>query len=279
MSAGRLRAGATFWLLEAPDSLVQQSRREPDGAGLGWFDERGAPELYKRPIAAYEDREFARDARTVSSRTFIAHVRFASGSALTMQNTHPFEQQGRLFAHNGVIEDLPALEQRIGEGMRGVAGETDSERYFALITKEIAEHGGDVGQGLSAAARWIAQELPVFAINCVLALPDGLWALRYPETHELYVLERGLGSELRHESSYGSRVRSDHGRAHPLVVIASERMDDDPGWRLLDSGELLHVDADLGVQSEQVIDAPPPQLLTLQDLSAQAQASQAARQA
>jgi len=274
MSAGRPRARATFWLLQAPDSLVEQSKREPDGAGLGWFDERGSPQLYKRPIAAYEDASFAREAQTVDSRTFVAHVRFASGSALTLENTHPFEQEGRLFAHNGVIEQLPELEARVGEGMRLVKGQSDSERYFALITREIGAHGGDVSAGLSAAARWIAEQLPVFAINCVLTTPDGMWALRYPETHELYLLERDDGATLRHDSSYGSRVHSEHGQDHRLVVVASERMDEDPDWRLLSSGELVHVDPDLHVRSERILDAPPAHLLTLEELGAQARASQ-----
>ena len=42
MSAGSEPARATFWLLDAPDSLVQQSHREPDGTGIGWFDAGGA---------------------------------------------------------------------------------------------------------------------------------------------------------------------------------------------------------------------------------------------
>ena len=49
MSGGRERVHATFWLLEAPDSLSQQSRREPDGTGLGFYDAGGAP---GRPQAA-----------------------------------------------------------------------------------------------------------------------------------------------------------------------------------------------------------------------------------
>lgn len=35
MSGGDRRMRATFWLLEAPDSLARQSRREPDGTGVG----------------------------------------------------------------------------------------------------------------------------------------------------------------------------------------------------------------------------------------------------
>jgi predicted glutamine amidotransferase len=32
---------ATFWLLDAPDSLRAQSHRAPDGAGIGTFDPEG----------------------------------------------------------------------------------------------------------------------------------------------------------------------------------------------------------------------------------------------
>ena len=274
MSAGGARARATFWLLDAPDSLVAQSHRDPDGTGLGWFDQDEMPRVDKQPIAAYEDKEFAHRARTASSRTFVAHVRIASSGGLTLENTHPFEQQGRLFAHNGVVEDLPALEAELGDARKLVLGETDSERYFALVTREIARAGGDVTAGITAAARWIAGNLPLFAINCVLSAPDGLWALRYPDKHELYVLERNPGTTLRHDSSLGSRVESDHGLEHRLVVIASERMDDDPDWRLLESGELLHVDGELGVSSERILARPPKRQLSLEDLSRQARESQ-----
>ena len=117
MSAAPRRVRATFWLLDAADSLAVQSRREPDGVGLGVFDPDGTPEVHKRPVAAYEDAEFAREARQVASTTFIAHIRFASTGGLLPRNTHPFEQDGRLFAHNGVIEDLPRLEREVGPAM------------------------------------------------------------------------------------------------------------------------------------------------------------------
>jgi predicted glutamine amidotransferase len=275
MSAGRTPVRATFWLLDAPDSLAVQSRREPDGTGIGWFDEDGKPQLRKQPIAAYSDADFAREAREISSRTFIAHIRFASTGSLQLRNTHPFEQDGRLFAHNGVIEELPALEDHLGEDLRLVKGDTDSERLFALITREIAARDGDIGEGIRAACVWVAANLPVFAINFVLATEDGVWALRYPATHPLYVLEREPGAPLDHASSLGSRVRSDVGAERPLVVIASERMDADPGWRLLSSGELLHVADTLEVRSWRILERPPARALTLGDLAAPAQASQA----
>jgi predicted glutamine amidotransferase len=277
MSGGPHRVAATFWLIEAPDSLAEQSRREPDGTGLGTFDEHGRPVVSKQPIAAYQDPEFAREAREVRSHTFIAHVRYASTGAVSPQNTHPFEQDGRLFAHNGVIGDLPKLEAELGDAMSRVQGETDSERFFALITTKIAD---DVGQGIVDAARWVAENLPVFALNLILITASELWALRYPDTHELHVLERGAGggSGARHleaASARGTvRVRSGELARLPAVIVASEPMDEDSGWRALEPGELLHVDPQLGVTVKRVLDRPPAHPLTLGDLEPRAAASQ-----
>jgi predicted glutamine amidotransferase len=280
MSGGPQRVAATFWLLEAPDSLSQQSHREPDGTGLGSFDEHGRPEVWKQPLAAYEDQKFAREAREVHSHTFVAHIRFASTGAIELKNTHPFEQRGRLFAHNGVIGDLPSLEHELGDAMSLVQGDTDSERYFALITRAI-ERTGDVSQGIAEAAGWIAEHLPVFALNCVLVTPTELWALRYPDTHELFVLERDAGGPSGEEHlDHSSPRRTIHVHSADLaqarsVVIASERMDEDPKWRALRPGELLHVDPELKVTTATPLEQAPAHPLTLADLDPRAAASQA----
>jgi glutamine amidotransferase len=279
MSGGLRRVRATFWLLEAPDSLAQQSRREPDGTGVGCFDEHGKPLVFKQPLAAYEDQEFAQEARELCSRTFVAHIRYASTGAIAPQNTHPFEQRDRLFAHNGVIQDLPVLERELGDQMSLVHGDTDSERYFALITREI-ERAGDIGEGIVSAVQWIAQNLPVFAMNFVLITASDVWALRYPDVHELSVLERAAGGpagdrHLEHASARGMRVRSGELAHEPCVVVASERMDEDQGWRLLEPGELLHIDGELNVTSTTPLHRPPVHQLTLGDLTGKAASSQA----
>lgn len=282
MSGEPRRVTATFWLLQAPDSLAQQSHREPDGTGLGIFDEHEHPVVYKQALAAYEDRKFATEAKEVRSRTFVAHIRYASTGAVNPRNTHPFEQADRLFAHNGVIGDLQALEREVGDGMSLVAGDTDSERFFALITGAI-ERTGDIRTGIEQAAGWVADHLPVFALNFVLIDAHELWAFRYPDTHELYVLERDAGGasgdrHLEHSSSWHTvRVHSADLAQAPAVVVASERMDDDPAWRALQSGELLHVDADLNAAATRLLDRPPAHQLTLADLDPKAAASQAAQ--
>src|ERR1700729_3025204 len=108
MSGGSNEVQATFWLLNAPTSLVALSETQPDGVGLGTFQADGTPWLYRKPVAANRSQTFIADAHEVSSRTFLAHIRHATAGEPTIENTHPFEQHGRLFAHNGVVGDLPA---------------------------------------------------------------------------------------------------------------------------------------------------------------------------
>ncbi|MET3811401.1 putative glutamine amidotransferase [Arthrobacter sp. UYEF3] len=47
LHAGRRRVRATFWLLDAPDSLSDQSAREPDGTGIGTYDAEGRARVAK----------------------------------------------------------------------------------------------------------------------------------------------------------------------------------------------------------------------------------------
>ena len=243
LHAGAAAVSATFWLLDAPGSLAMQSHQNPDGAGIGVFDTNKVARVDKQPIAAWDDCEFAAAARELTGTTFVAHVRHASTGAHTTANTHPFEQDGRLFAHNGVVQGLDVLDARLAEVGSSdlVRGETDSERVFALITGEIGRHSGDVAAGLRAAVGWVIDSVPVYSLNL--------------RTDRIHARSVGLAEQ-------------------PSVVVASEPMDDDAQWRLLESGELVHVDADLTIGRTIPFPDPPRHPLNLSDLGAIAARSQ-----
>jgi predicted glutamine amidotransferase len=267
---------ATFWLLEAPDNLVEQSRRNPDGTGLGVFEADGIAVVSKQPMAAWQDIEFATEAHKLTGTAFIAHVRYSSSAALEIRNTHPFLQDGRLFAHNGVVTGLDKVDARLRDlGVGGlVRGETDSERIFALITGCVRRRDGDVGAGLVDAVGWLAENVPIFAVNLLLSTATDMWALRYPETHELYLLDRREvgGRRLRMRSARIS-AHSDELTSDASVLFASEPMDDED-WQLLAPGELVHVDADLRIDRRIAFTGPPKHQLRHEDLTAQAAESQ-----
>ena len=285
LTAGTEPVHATFWLLDAPDSLEVQSRRNVDGSGIGFFGPTGAPVLDKQPEAAFRDEDFIREAKHAESAVFVAHVRWATAGGRTLQNTHPFTMQGRIMAHNGGFGEAGRVEKQLGRYRELVLGDTDSERYFALITQQIDVHGGDVGAGIAAAARWIGAHLPVSSLNTVVAAPGELWALRYPGQHALHIIERPAGMSAPATTAAGAaddgaaagatsgpglHVRSSTSSVHapalqalPSVVIASEKLDGEHGWRMLASGELVHVRPDLSVESAVVIPGPPAHLVPL----------------
>ena len=266
LTASPQRVHASFWLLEAAGSLLEQSLRNPDGTGLGYFAPVVGAVVDKEPLPAYEDPALARGAKHVSSVTFVSHLRYATTGERTTENTHPFAIDGMIFAHNGTLQDLNALEAHIGRDMRFVGGDTDSERYFALVAKEIRARGS-IGSGISAAVGWIVENIPLSSINFVLATADELWAFRYPETNRLFVLERraggGRGRRDLHHVSGTVRVHVPDLSRHPSVVVASEPLDDSVGWRALESGELMRVGPDLSVRSNIVVDRPPAQPIPL----------------
>jgi len=263
LSAGDRRVGAAFWLLDAPDSLEEQSRRNPDGCGVAGFDAAGEVELHKSPVAAWDDPEFGNAARRLTSSTFVAHVRHASTGGRSYENTHPFTEGNVVFAHNGALGGLDVVDEHLGQYQRVVHGETDSERMFALIVKETAAHGGDLSTGISVASGWLAEHVPVLSLNLIVVTPTDLWALRYPATNELYLLDRNPGGQhgdqhlLGVGQHGGIRVLSSDLRARAAVVIASERIDENPAWALLAPGELVHVNHELKIERNLAFDRPP----------------------
>ena len=293
MTGGTREVQATFWLLDAPSSLLLQSENQPDGVGLGTFKADGTSTVYRKPVAANRSQTFIADAHEVKSRTFLAHIRHATTGEQTLENTHPFEQYGRLFAHNGVVGGLDALRAKLGSHSELVHGSTDSELYFTLITRRIEEHGGDVAAGIGAAAREVAAEVPLYSLNMLLTTPTDLWALRYPDTNELWILERSLGIDpgivadrtasgvMRIDPGVGFEERSNMMRVQsrelsilPATVIASQPMDANPQWRLLESGELIHVDPQLRVTSTIAVPDPPAKLIDLSTMSTRAAIAQ-----
>jgi glutamine amidotransferase len=265
LTAGTVPVQATFWLLDAPDSVEQQSRRNPDGSGIGFFAPDGSPVLDKQPEPAFSDEEFIREARRAESATFVAHVRYATAGGRTVHNTHPFALRGRIMAHNGGFGELPRLDRQLGSYLSLVGGDTDSERFFALITQQADAQGGDLGAGITAAVRWIAARLPLSSLNTVIATPDELWALRYPDQHALHILERPAaaspGPDGLHARSATSSIHAPGLDAAASVVIASEELDGESGWRMLAPGELVRVRPDLSTECAVAITDPPARLV------------------
>src|SRR5215204_2663351 len=195
---------AQFWLLGAPDSMLDQSHRNPDGTGLAHYVGR-EPMLEKHPIAAHEDREFAAEARQVHSHLVFAHIGTIDG-----------------------LEDLPA-------SLGFFLGDTDSERYFALLHHHVGE-APDVLTGIQKTLHWIEEHCTYTSLNFLLADGDSLYALRLPGTEDLFVRRLEAGEDLQGLSSYGTRTEGRN--LTEAILFASERIDSASSWQELAPGTL-----------------------------------------
>lgn len=151
-----------------------------------------------------------------------------------------------------------------------------AERVFALISASIEARSGDVEAGLLDAVGWLAENVPIYSVNLLLSTATDLWALRYPEPDQLYLLDRREATPAKRFDLRTPRIhaRSDELDQHPCVVFASEAMDGDPRWKLLDSGVLVHVDEQLLISEREAFPDAPKHQLTVADLSPKASASQ-----
>lgn len=267
VNAGTHEIHVDYWLSDAPDSILVESHRNPDGTGVGWFGADDTPHVAKQPRSAFSDRDFRREATSVDARTLITHIRAATAGQDTVDNTHPFLINGRVIAHNGGFGDLPAVEAQLGDYLDQVHGQTDSERYAALIAKFTADNGGDVSAGITAAAGWLADNVPLYSLNCLVAAPGHLWALRYPDQRALHIARRRVdpatGAVVAASSLATHKITAD--RPVEVVVVASERIDEAADWRMLEPGELIHIGPDLSFTSTLAVDRPPAHLHLLDE--------------
>jgi predicted glutamine amidotransferase len=275
LHAGSHDVDAEFWLLEAPTSLAAQSEVNADGFGIAALSAEAALLLIRNPVQAAGDRIYRGVARHAEACQFLVHLRYADTGGVSLPNTHPFLQDGRVFAHNGVVGDLERLERRLGEHLAMVSGETDSERVFALITLCIREAGGDVRAGVTAAVRELAEDYELYSINFLLGEVGHLWAFRYPEHNPLLVLEHAGGDNraLIERDLHGTlSMRADPRGDQEMVVIASEAMDADPGWQDVGVGELIHIGPDLELDRQTILTEPPRHPMVLSGRAEQSQA-------
>jgi predicted glutamine amidotransferase len=140
------------------------------------------------------------------------------------------------------LEELP-------ESLGLFLGETDSERYFALLHHHIGK-AQDTITGIRKAIDWIEENCTYSSLNFLLADGESHYALRFPEQERLFVRRLEPEEELRGLSSYGTRTE---GRVpQGAVLFASERVDTALSWRELEAGTLAVARRDLRVDLHQV---------------------------
>ncbi len=240
-----------FSLFEGNHTLHEMSNRNPDGWGLGWYEEGGQAHVFKEPLSASQSQSFRSTAHQIS-RVFVAHVRRGTQGNNVLENTHPFLHGVYLFAHNGTVNEHEALRAKLStEHRNALAGKTDSEVLFHWILQSIEGADGQVLAGVKTAVEHIHD---YSALNFLLSDGHKLYAYRdakeSPSYYSLFYLER-----TRHEGTYQSLVRQTSVKAlleskalksEEAVLVCSERLTQEH-WREVPNGYLLEVNEALQV--------------------------------
>lgn len=171
----------------------------------------------------------------------LAYIRRWTNSP-ALANCHPFtrEMGGRewAFAHNGRLDGIkegtvlrPTTYQPIGS--------TDSEYAFCIMLSVMSAHREDPPASHREAVRQISTEMAKHgALNYVLLTERCLYAFTSGE-YGLHLWERTAAEApvtLRDEDW---EMRLEPAEPSDLVVVATNRMAKEPGWRALRPGELL----------------------------------------
>lgn len=220
-------------------ALAEQSKEHKDGWGVVRLD-AGAPQADRGLEPAGESARFFELGQSLESRALFAHIRLASVGPVTLKNNHPFLKDGWAFMHNGTVKNFArhqaALEGALPERLKaGLAGETESERCFALFLSLLESNE------LEAAMRALAR-----AVRTVVARCDA---------------DAEVPASLNFLASDGKRLLATrHGRslwlhtAPGVRVIASEKLWPEGEWAELADGDLVAIDADLTVRRHRIED-------------------------
>lgn len=225
-------------LLIKPDSsLVSQSlaAREAktvvngDGCGVGWYDSRPDPGLYRGTLPAWSDANLASLCRQVRAPMFLAHVRSATSGEVSMANCHPFAAGRHLFMHNGQIGGYDGIRRSV-EAMipddlyARRRGNGDSEAIFLAVLGHglAADPVAAVARTLGTCRRVMHANAIKQALRFTAIIADGetLFAIRW-------------SSDDHPPSLYWRRMDSG-------VAIASEPFGD-PGdvWQPVPPGSVM----------------------------------------
>jgi len=248
-------------LKEAPRSLACLSREHRDGWGIAAHGGPGSIpppsahsphdsvwRVHKGTAPAGECSRYLELASRSMGTVLIAHVRQKTVGPTSLENTHPFVQNGWAFAHNGTLVDHTALRAGTSpERLAQIRGDTDSEALFAFLLTRLDEAGltrvGRCPMARETATRTIAKASAELRANKAGAfnflLSDGESCFAHRFGRALFLLERlpNDASSRARESGRTSTPR------HHAVLVASEQLTEEP-WVEVPEGTLLRIDRD-----------------------------------
>ncbi len=266
-------------ITEPVHSIIHQSyhskeREEPlngDGFGVGWYapEETDRPVVFKDVTPAWNNQNLANLAPVVRSPCIVAHIRAATpGLPVSQLNCHPFSWGKFAFAHNGEVGGFRAIRRQIQselseEAFNLLRGSTDSEHLFALFANNFGHYSGS--STLDAMASALGDAITTVEalkneqgidtasmLNVVLTDGESAVVTRYASSgqqkpHSLY-LHQGSAYECV-DGVCHMRDRSESGNT---VLVASEPLSHDDGWKRVDANCMLLIDKEFVIEQRPI---------------------------
>ena len=256
-------------------SIHSQEQEEPlngDGFGLAWYVPKitDNPALFKDVTPAWNNLNLLNLARVTTSSCILAHVRAATpGLPVIRLNCHPFSWNKLAFMHNGRLGGFQRYRRTLlgllsDEAFQMISGSTDSEHLFALFTDHYRRKEGQhqrtsaMAEALDDTIAQVEQLRMDAGVNepslLNLVVSDGRRAVasRYiswePEkANSLYYC---TGTQyVCSQETCRMVTESEENRA---IIIASERLGDEPGWFQVPFNSIVLIDADRSLEIRQI---------------------------
>jgi glutamine amidotransferase len=217
-------------LFDAPRALSRQAHHprqqvwgdsNPDGWGVAWYEASSSvPRQYRTVVPIWDDGDFAQASRDLECTALVAAARLASpGAAIDVTGNAPFVDGRWSCSLNGIVDGFAEgvgdeLRARLDPARRArLAGDADTEVLFALVL-QLVERGTTPGDALAT------------VVHDVLALTTGRLNLLLTDGRTVHATR--VGNSLHR-----------HG-----TLVASEPLDDRPGWAEIPDHTLLELTPD-----------------------------------
>lgn len=219
ISAGSHSLRTQSW---APRDMRGGGTINADGFGAAWWHDGGRDSAdvvaYRNPAPIWSDPAVEGVLGQVHARAILAAVRSATvGMPLERAACAPFTGDGWALSHNGRIEGWPGSVAALAEWLPAVEllrmpALTDSALLWTLVRRRLEQ--GAPEQALSSVVADVLEAAPQSRLNLLLGNGSELWA-----------------TTVYHSLS----VKVDETSA----MVASEPIDDDPGWQAVPDGHLV----------------------------------------
>lgn len=209
----------------APKEMRGGGTINADGFGAAWWND-GASSSYRNPMPIWSDPAVDDVLAGVRSSAVVAAVRSATvGMPVERSACAPFTDGTWAFSHNGVVFGWPdALVELASEvptkDLLALQAPTDSAALWVVLRHLLTQHEPE--KALRMLVGRVEESSPGPRLNLLLGDGTTLWATTL--YHSLSVLQQD-----------------------DSVIIASEPLDDDPGWEPVENRKFVvarpgHVD-------------------------------------